>query len=313
MCRCEQVRVQRHRVPPEQVLEVDVAQRADAHLAVDQVADAGQDPERRGHLAAMLHDVAHHRRRCGRNRDDDLVDVVLPAEVGDLPMAPQHFHPVDPRADLLPVVVDEPDLFHPQGGVLGDLPCDHLPGRPRPDDQDAPLDPVPPPSQPFPSHADEVPGAEDQRHRVHPIQQVDRPRHMGRPPQPPDGRREEDRAQRGTGRDRQHVPDRHVPPPSAELAGREEPERLRDHQDRDRLPHHADHVRRHVEFEPDQPGEVVRRDEDPEGQEEFHRRPAPERDIQERGQPPGDFFAESHEIDNTSHFLENGNNFLGIT
>ena len=33
----------------------------------------------------------------------------------------------------------------------------------------------------------------------------------------------------------------------------------------------------------------------PRVQEEFHRRPAPERDIQERGQPPGDFFAKGHE------------------
>ncbi|HBG73179.1 MAG TPA: hypothetical protein DDX05_06095, partial [Deltaproteobacteria bacterium] len=104
----EQAGIQRHRVPAQQVLEVHVPQCTDTHLPVDQVADPGQDPERGGHLAAMLHDVAHHRRRCGRDRDDDLVDLVFFADIADPLVPSQHLLSLEPGPELRRVVVDEP-------------------------------------------------------------------------------------------------------------------------------------------------------------------------------------------------------------
>ena len=231
----------------------------------------------------MLHDLPHDLRRGRGNGDDDLVDLVFPADLPDPLVAPQDLQPLDSCADLGGIVVDKPHFFHPQGCILDDFPCDHLPGGTRSHDEHTPVGRTPLPAEGLSSRADHVSESKHDQQRVSPVQEVDRARDMIRPPQENDRPGEQERTE-GTPRgDREDVPDRHVPPPAAEQAEGKEPERFGDEQHRDRLPHNEDVRRGDVEVEPDQVGKVVRGDEYRQVQQELHDDPVTQDEVQRAG------------------------------
>ena len=123
------------RWPAQQVLDLDISQLIDIHLAGEIVVDPGDDLGGKFGAVADVANLADLRARHPRHRDDHLGDRVVPRERRDLLAAAQHRNPVDHVPVLGRVVVYESGDLQLQLRIGAQLACDHGSGVTRADDE----------------------------------------------------------------------------------------------------------------------------------------------------------------------------------
>ena len=99
--------VELHRLPSEEVRDVDVPHLADAHPPVEHLVEPRDDPGPHAAVLADPHDPPQVLPRGLRDRDDDLLHPVLRDEERDLLRRPYHPDSLDHRSGLRRVVVHE--------------------------------------------------------------------------------------------------------------------------------------------------------------------------------------------------------------
>ncbi len=171
--------VQRHRLPSQQIVDADVAQRIDRHAAGDQILEARHRTERHTGLFAEADDALHVRTVRRRDRQDDHVDLVAFDQFGDLSAHTQHAHALNVHADLVRLVVDEAHRDQRARRIAGHVPHQHVTGPARADDEHALAfaDVQAPVLDPAIEHARKTEQT-DQQHR---IQWIHRPRYALEP------------------------------------------------------------------------------------------------------------------------------------
>lgn len=101
------IEVDLHRLAAEQVLDVHLADLLDAHLAVGELADAGQCAQGAGRVVAVVEDLQLLLPGSRRDGEDDLVNVVLFRHRGDAAAAADDLHAAQIAADLVRRIVND--------------------------------------------------------------------------------------------------------------------------------------------------------------------------------------------------------------
>ena len=159
--------------PAQQILHLHVPQLAHAHLAVDQLVHARKGTQLTVGFLTDIQDIPDHRTGRGRDRDEDLVDIVKVGGFDDLVPAANHLDALDELAPFLPVVVDDAADHHGAVVAGNDLLDQRVPRFPGPDDHDGNvifpvLHPVlAAPEEPIGKPADEQEG--DQQKQIHEV------------------------------------------------------------------------------------------------------------------------------------------------
>ena len=101
------IEVDLHRLAAKQVLNVHLADLLDAHLAVGELADAGQCAQGAGCVVAVTEDLQLLLPGGRRDGKDDLVNVVLFRHRGDAAAAADDLHAAQIAADLVRRIVND--------------------------------------------------------------------------------------------------------------------------------------------------------------------------------------------------------------
>ena len=109
------------RLAAQQVLDLDAPDAGHLHLALKHLVEAGDDADVHLNLPAETDEVEDLRARDLRDRDDDLLDAVVPHQARQLLGRAEDPDPVDHRTVLLRVVVDESLDVEVHVAAAGDL------------------------------------------------------------------------------------------------------------------------------------------------------------------------------------------------